>query len=247
MSLPVINTTDGLFKRIPLFFIIDRPNSAFGKVQGAISSLATAGTVIGAAAQEALLGTVVSIQNAVGGQPVNIKNALLNKMIIPLIVNPQSLSVTKNPRVVKTLTKRGLLVQSWQSEPDVLNFSGRAASDRSFLILNQLGTIAKTMEDGSRNIVTMLYKFGGVYQGYLENFKTAIDANNPGVFDYTFDFQFVDQKHFELFLFSINTSTINSLLKGDITGKRPSSVVQQLGLTSDDLKNNSYFNLKPTK
>lgn len=222
-----------------MIFVIDTPSVALGANFGTLGLAADTiasggGNVLQTAEQQVVLGLVQNVAKLFGGQQLS-ANDFINKMVIPLIVNPQSMSVTKNPKVSRSLTKKGLLIQSWQSEPDVINFSGRAASNKSFVILSQLDAVSKTLEDGSRNIVTMLYKFIP-YTGYIENFKTAIDANISSVFDYTFDFQFVDKSHLRLFTLAIQDSTINNLINGEGTAAK-----RQLGLDANSLKNNKAF------
>ena len=205
------------FKRIPLIFIIDTSGGTIGSWQDRISAGGLEGNIYQILLQKS---------NLVPGN-------FSNKLVIPMLVNPQSFSVTKNPRVTKTLTKKGLLIQSWQSDPDMVNISGRAASSKAFYVLSQLDALSKTLENGTRNIVTMVYKFGGIYRGYIENFKTAIDSQQPGIFDYSFDFQFIDQNHFRLFLMSLKTSSLN-----DAINNRGKAFTEQLHLSAKNLTGN---------
>ena len=217
------------FKRIPLIFIIDT-DSGVGFWQDQVAA-----GIDGKIQQSILLGlSQTGLFPALKGL-ANIKN----KLVIPMLVNPQSFSITKNPTVTKTLTKKGLLVQTWQSTPDVVNISGRAATQKSFFILSQLDALSKTMENGTRNIITMVYKYGGAYRGYIENFKTAVDAEQPGIFDYSFDFQFTDTNHFRLFLMSFKVSSMVQAIN------QPGKFFkEQARITSKELLNVSTVSLK---
>lgn len=189
--------------RIPVTFVFDAPESTIEKVfqTGLGGTVGIATWTVGAAAK---------LLPALAGSGIT---SLANKIVLPMIVNPTSITVAKNPLVSKTITKRGILNQFWQSEPDLISFQGRAASNRAFFILSQLSAMMQTMEQGTRNRVTMIYKYGGVYTGYFMNFRTGSDSMQPGVFDYSFDFQFADRKHFQLFLFAIKPSILNEAIQ----------------------------------
>lgn len=222
--------------RIPLYFVIDADESVVGKIKDQLTS---GGLGIG----QVTLGVInkaLSLMPGLGVQDMskdlfNFKN----KLVIPMVVNPSSMSVTKNPRVNKQLTKRGILNQYWQAEPDTVSFSGRAASDRSVFIFSQLDSLLKTTETGTKNLVTLIYKFGGVYNGYVENFRTAIDAEKPGVFDYSFDFVFADRRHFKIWLFAVKTSVINEAIQ--YPGK---FATEQLRIGAGELKTMSGISLR---
>lgn len=195
------------FRRIPLYFVVDAAESVKGRITDQIMSG-------GAGVSQVTLGLVNSALSSVPGLGVPKTDlSFKNKLVIPMIVNPSQMSLTRNPRVNKVLTKRGILNQYWQADPDTLSFTGRAASDRSMFIFNQLESVIKTTETGTRNLVTIIYKFGGVYNGYVENFRTSIDAEQPNVFDYSFDFQFADKRHFSIFLFTLRTNAINEAIR----------------------------------
>jgi len=186
------------FKKIPLIFIFDSPVKKANFVSNALN-------FIGQGPDVFLIKIIAKVLKLAD---------LSNKIILPLLVNPQSLNITKQPKVITTLTKKGLLAQYWPAIPDTVSISGTAASNQSFMILNQFDILTKTMEDGVRNPVIMLYKFGlGTYRGYIENFKVGIDATHPNVFNYTFDFKFLDKEHFRMFLYAITTTSLNTLIQ----------------------------------
>jgi len=194
-----------LFNRIPVAFAIPAPTGfGFGKIQAYLSGGAT-GIAFQAIAN--VVGRV--IDTATNAQAIG----NLSKMIvIPMLVNPTSITIQKNPKVNSTLTKRGMLYQYWPSEPDLMSFQGRAASQTAFFTLSQLDTLMQSMEDGTRNLSYLIYKFGGVYSGYFTNFRTTGDAMQPGVFDYSFDFQFAERNHLRLFLYAMTASALNEAI-----------------------------------
>ena len=198
-----------LFNRIPVAFAIPAPTEfGLGTIQSYLSGGAT-----GFAFQA--IATVVSAAFNRAGSTAPRASAIsnLSKMIvIPMLVNPTSISIQKNPKVNSTLTKRGMLYQYWPSEPDLMSFQGRAASGTAFFTLSQLDTLMQTMEDGTRNLSYLIYKFGGVYAGYFLNFRTTGDAMQPGIFDYSFDFQFVERNHLRLFLYAMTASSLNEAI-----------------------------------
>lgn len=205
-------------RRIPLLFIFEAPESRVGKIFDRLAG-GVAPTVIGTIADAkalypALAAIGAGLSKIPGGSAVTAAaSSLRNKIIIPMLVNPSTIEVTKTPRVVKTLTKKGIVNQFYQSDPDILSFTGIAGGQKSFLILSQLDALLKTTETGSRNIVTMVYKFGGVYKGNIENFRISASADTPNVFNYSFEFHFVDRNHFRLFLLSIRPGTLNEAIQ----------------------------------
>lgn len=222
-------------RRIPLIFIFNAPESIPG------GFLATATQMGAQVLAQGLVPTALSLATpfttAVPGLKT-LSGTLANKIIIPMLVNPTSIAVQKNPKVNETLTKRGILNQYWQAMPDLVTFQGRAAGARAFFILNQLDQMMKTMEDGTRNQVTMVYKFGGVYNGYFLNFRMAGDGLQPGVFDYSFDFQFTDQKHFRLFLYALNPSILNQAINNP-----GQAVTETLKLSASELASTTGISL----
>ena len=233
------------FKRIPLYFVIDAPESTVGKILGTVQGIGSQ-VLLGTIQQAAKIMPALGLDNpysdvdlGLGGGTGTNKNKKFNKIVIPMLVNPTSMSIQKQPTVNKTLTKRGILNQYWQAQPDAISFSGRAASDRSVFIFTQLDQLVSTTETGTRNLVTMIYKFGGVYRGYIENFRTAIDAEKPGVFDYSFDFQFADKRHFKIFYFAVKTNTLNEAIQ------EPAKFANdQLKLAASELKAMSGVSIK---
>jgi len=219
------------FRRIPLFFIFDAPQSVIGKIyERAVGGMVP--TVIGTIADKAAVMPALS----------KIAGPLKNKIIIPMLVNPTTLSIAKTPNINITLTKRGVLNQYWKSNPDILTFTGRAAGDRAFFILSQIDVMMKTMEEGIRNLVTMVYKFGGVYRGYYENFRMSIDGEKPGIYDYSFDFRFADRNHFRLFLYAIRPSALNEAIQNP--GK---FVTENLKIAASELASTTGISLRKQK
>lgn len=223
--------------RIPITFVFP---AAPGMVPGQVQSLVLGGV---GAVTTSVVSAAASLIPGLGGS-VAASRALLvgittGKLIsLPMLVNPNSMSINKNPQVNKTLTKRGVLTQFWQAEPDLINFSGRAAGKRAFLLLTQIDQLMQTMESGTRNVTTLIYKYGGVYQGYFLNFKIAATAEQPGIFDYSFDFQFTDTKHMRLFLMAISTSTLNAAI--DNPGK---FIVDTIKMGKDELASTAGVSL----
>jgi len=190
------------FKKIPLIFVFDSPIKKGDFITNASNFISEAA---GQGPDVLLIKVIAKI--------LKLKN-LDNKIILPLLVNPQKLNITKQPKVITAFTKKGLLAQYWPAIPDTISIAGMAASNHSLMILNQLDLLTRTMEEGIRNPITMLYKFGlGNYRGYIENFKVGIDATYPNVFNYTFDFKFLDKDHFRMFLYAITTTSLNTLIQ----------------------------------
>lgn len=234
-------------QRIPLIFIFDAPESRSGKLfegltGGGVNAVPTIiGSVADAKSVFPALGAIGTGLAKIPGvsSATSALNNLRNKIIIPMLVNPSSLTVNKNPRVVKTLTKKGIVNQFYQAEPDVLKLSGTAGGQKSFLILSQLDSLLKTTETGTRNIVTLVYKFGGVYKGIIENFEINVNADNPNVFNYSFDFNFVDRNHFRLFLLAIRPSVLNDAIHN------PKQVFKEnLRLAASELINTTGISIK---
>ena len=204
--------------RIPITFVFPAvPGSTLGQVLAIVNNVASLPTMAIATAASVIPGLGASGSGGTSGVADQLaldKAIATGKMIsLPMLVNPSSMTINKTPQVNKMLTKRGVLMQYWQAEPDLINFSGRAAGSKAFYLLTQIDQMMQTMESGTRNQTTMIYKYGGVYQGYFLNFKIGAEAENPGIFDYSFDFQFTDSKHLRLFLMSISTSTLNAAIQ----------------------------------
>lgn len=208
--------------RIPITFILEAPKARIGKTfnpigengiggQGVSSQVGAAGGI-----QPAIAATVNALSKvsefAAQGSLFALGLAT-NKIIIPMFVNPSSITVTKTPRRISALTKRGQINQYFQAEPDKVSFRGTAGGQKSFLLLNQLDVLLKSIETGTRNVVKMVYKYAGVYSGVIENFTIETNADNPNIFNYGFDFNFVDQNHFRLFMLAIRPGTLNQAIQ----------------------------------
>ena len=203
-------------RRIPLIFVFDAPNSNFGKLY------------------QRLTGGLVATSIGYLADVVPALKGMANKVIIPMLVNPSSIDITKTAKAVKTLTKKGIVSQFYQAEPDVVSFSGIAGGQKSFLILAQLDNMLQTIEDGSRNIVTMIYKYGGVYKGNFENFRISTSADNPNIFNYSFEFHFLNRNHFRLFQLGIRAGTLNEAVQNP--GK---AIRENLKIAAKELMNNT--------
>lgn len=190
-------------KRIPVFFVVDAPESVTGNWLERSHERA----------MEAILGYVTKVTSIVPALALHKDISLKNKLIISLLVNPSRFTVIKTPRVNQTLTKRGMLYQYWRAEPDTLQIEGRAASERAFFVMSQFDALTKATENGTRNVVTMIYKYGGIYNGFIDNFRIDIDAERPGIFDYSFNFIFADKKHFRIWLMSVTNNSLNKALQ----------------------------------
>lgn len=227
-------------RRIPLVFIFEAPESKIGKIFGRLAGGAIP-TVLGSVADAKAVFPALAAIGA-GASKIGLTGLggllgnLQNKIILPMLVNPSTIEVAKTAKVVKTLTKKGIINQFYQSDPDVISFSGMAAGEKSFLILTQLDTLLKTMENGNRNIVTMVYKFGGVYKGNLENFRITASAENPNVFNYSFEYHFIDRNHFRLFLLAIRPGTLNEAIQNP--GK---FFTESIKLSASELINTTGF------
>ena len=200
------------FSRIPLIFVIDAPEST---AQHLFEATIGAG---GLPLTSAIYGIIelysATIGKYLGSSPSStslpsLKTLLLNKIVLPFLVNPRSMMVAKRPTVVNELTRAGMLYQYYQAQPDRLTFRGRAAGNKAFFVLTQLDILAKTLETGARSKTQMIYKFFGIFNGYIDNVQCTIDGELPGVYDYSFDFQFADRNHLRIFSMALTNSALN--------------------------------------
>lgn len=118
----------------------------------------------------------------IGGIPNNIR----------LDVNPSQISLTRNPIVSSIQTREGIINNFWRPAPDVLSISGQAAGTRSASVLIKLKQVMDSLQSSATNIsniVKLKYK-GRSYRGWINNFTISVNAENPKIFPYSFNFNF---------------------------------------------------------
>ena len=144
-------------------------------------------------------------------------------------VNPTNIGIKKNSQVAESKTKLGVIYQIWPDLPDVLDLKGIAFGANTF---NELLRLKNAFEKINKLII-LRYK-GRSYSGFLKTLDVNGDAEVPGRFNYSFNFQCINPPHFEIQDLSIGTGPTASAV-GTSLSRAFSDLSNSLASTTESI------------
>lgn len=125
----------------------------------------------------------------------------LQYLIAFLYVNPESISLSRDTKIATGRTFGGTIAQPWETDWDVLTFSGKFFGYRSWI---ELHNFMESTKQGARNKkVALIYKYLK-YWGYIKDLKINSDADYPWTYNYTLTF--ISQESIELYRLMIGVT-----------------------------------------
>jgi hypothetical protein len=125
----------------------------------------------------------------------------LQYIIAFLYVNPESISFSRDTKIATGRTFGGTIAQPWETDWDVLTFSGKFFGYRSWI---ELYNFMEATKQGARNKkIALIYKYLKFW-GYIKDLKINSDPDYPLCYNYTLTF--ISQDSFELYRLMIGVT-----------------------------------------
>lgn len=125
----------------------------------------------------------------------------LQYIIAFLYVNPESISFSRDTKIATGRTFGGTIAQPWETDWDVLTFSGKFFGYRSWV---ELHNFMEATKQGARNKkIALIYKYLK-YWGYIKDLKINSEPDYPWCYNYTLTF--ISQSSFELYRLMIGVT-----------------------------------------
>jgi hypothetical protein len=125
----------------------------------------------------------------------------LQYVIAFLYVNPETIAFSRDTKIATGRTFGGTIAQPWETDWDVLTFSGKFFGYRSWI---ELHNFMESTKQGARNKkIALIYKYLK-YWGYIKDLRIDSEPEYPWTYNYTLTF--ISQDSFELYRLMIGVT-----------------------------------------